>query len=122
MTGNNQTRLGTAQFKFKSTKLSNHDSEEALFTTSVESIYSTSEHKTNPSVKKRKLAVESLLNNYFTSSGVLQILFVFPHDDELFPHVTKKGDLIVVLDRFYSPDLLSKQVWDFLEELKRKLS
>lgn len=61
----------------------------------------------------------ALLEQKFSANkGTLRIVFLYPHAHEEITPKVDNGDIVIVLDRKWAPDLFEKKVWLFLDSLK----
>jgi len=109
-------RLMSAQWKLKA-RMGDVDADGAVASTALANLYRTRDGTVNKSYKKRRLSVLKSMAKYNAKNGMLRIIFLYPHNSATMPQVLGQ-DVIVILDNTYSPELLSKEVWKFLEDLK----
>jgi len=93
---------------------------EAIYTTRFDSSYTTKKtHSPLVGHRQKKQRVEELLvKNYAADEGCLRILFFFPEERDLYCPKIEGNDIVVTLDKFYSPELFDEKVWKFLDALK----
>lgn len=60
-------------------------------------------------------------DKYSVSKGTLRIIFIYPYVHETITPDLEDNDVVVILDRHYSPDVLKPVVWQFLDAIKQGL-
>jgi hypothetical protein len=111
-------RAAFAQFKFYK-EMTPSLADGAIYTTSLEGLYTTKQAVPNSQYIERCTAVRSLLTTYLNANqGMLRIIFLSPAVPDTHEPGTIGNDVIVLLDRKYSPGLFPDDVWQFLHSLK----
>jgi hypothetical protein len=86
---------------------------ETFYTTGIENIYKTNEHKVNSKYKKRRQEAQTVLLKMY-EPGNLRILFCYPYQakpEDCNLDTMREQDIAIILDKETTPDLLPEKTW-----------